>query len=221
MTGVSPGQSLAWSRCYLLTEPRREQRDSPCRASAVCRPSAALAFGHSHGPLPGLLCPCSHTRPRAPGRPAGQPRGWLTATCHPDGCPGETGDTPGHGVVCVDRSAASTPPGRSGFRSPGRGHTVRWRQHHAVGSARANLVSQLKRTGDPAEAVSAGGRAHAGPSRRRPHPAPRHRVGPEARLVEERMTGKPAENMHAQAALCRAGRLLRCALRRKTTKNAG
>lgn len=72
-----------------------------------------------------------------------------------------------------------------------------------------------------AEAVSAGGRAHAGPSRRRPHPAPRHRVGPEARLVEERMTGKPAENMHAQAALCRAGRLLRCALRRKTTKNTG
>lgn len=125
---------------------------------------------------------------------------------------------------------------RRGLRGQvGRVHTAReerlpiarTRSHCALAPApRRRQRPSEPRVSAQAHRGPGGGGLRGGPSTRGAQPpasAPRPpaQSRPRGRLVEERMTGKPAENMHAQAALCRAGRLLRCALQRKTTKNAG
>lgn len=157
---------LLWGPVCLFSRPLCPSDRSWHGAGAICRmsregrgrtvPAERLLCAGQGRPWvwsltrssPGLLCPFAHMRTRAQGRPAVQPWGWLTATLHPDGCLEGTGDTPGQAwsawrgrpLTGLPTSwvqlAASTVPGRTGFRSLGRGHTVQWCHHHAFCSTR-------------------------------------------------------------------------------------
>lgn len=113
---------------------------------------------------------------------------------------------------------ACTLPGRSSFRSLGRGHTVRWCHRHAFCSARAPSCLSSSEPGTRWRRSLWGAENTRGPaSGICTQPSAQSRR-PEARLVEGIMTSKSAENMHSRAALCQAGRFLRSTLPRKTIK---